>query len=91
MTHGSDLRRFRPRRRDDVDPSRLSPGHYYEGGFPACRPGRRRTRRWEEWTFSIQRAGDEARSWTWAEFTLPAEDVTIDIHCVTKWSKLDTT
>jgi DMSO/TMAO reductase YedYZ molybdopterin-dependent catalytic subunit len=57
----------------------------------SCRPGRRRARRWEEWTFSIQRAGDEARSWTWDEFTLPAENVTIDIHCVTKWSKLDTT
>jgi hypothetical protein len=31
------------------------------------------------------------RAWTWDEFTaLPAEDVTVDIHCVTKWSKLDT-
>jgi hypothetical protein len=48
-------------------------------------------RRWEEWTFSIQGAGDEARSWTWDEFTaLPAEDVTVDIHYVTKCSKLDT-
>jgi DMSO/TMAO reductase YedYZ molybdopterin-dependent catalytic subunit len=36
-------------------------------------------------------AVDEARSWTWDEFTaLSAEDVTVDIHCVTKWSKLDT-
>ena len=34
---------------------------------------------------------DEARSWTWDEFTaVPAEDVTVDIPCVTKWSKLDT-
>jgi len=34
---------------------------------------------------------DAARSWTWDEFTaLPAEDVTVDIHCVTKWSRLDT-
>jgi len=32
------------------------------------------------------------RSWTWAEFTsLPTETVTVDVHCVTKWSKLDTT
>jgi DMSO/TMAO reductase YedYZ molybdopterin-dependent catalytic subunit len=57
----------------------------------SCRPGRFRARRWEEWTFSIQGAGDEARSRTRDEFTaLPAEDVTVDIHCVTKWSKLDT-
>ena len=32
------------------------------------------------------------RAWTWAEFNaLPREEVTVDIHCVTKWSKLDTT
>ena len=30
-------------------------------------------------------------SWTWDEFlALPSETVTVDIHCVTKWSKLDT-
>ena len=30
-------------------------------------------------------------SWTWEEFrALPSETVTVDIHCVTKWSKLDT-
>jgi DMSO/TMAO reductase YedYZ molybdopterin-dependent catalytic subunit len=29
--------------------------------------------------------------WSWDEFArLPAEDVPCDIHCVTKWSKLDT-
>jgi DMSO/TMAO reductase YedYZ molybdopterin-dependent catalytic subunit len=57
----------------------------------SCQPGRRRARGSEEWPFSIQGAGDEARSWTWDEFTaLPAEDVTVDIHCVTKWSELDT-
>lgn len=29
--------------------------------------------------------------WTWAEFRgLPARDFTADIHCVTRWSKLDT-
>ena len=30
-------------------------------------------------------------SWTWEEFVaLPSEAFTPDIHCVTKWSKLDT-
>ena len=34
---------------------------------------------------------DEPRSWTWEQFqALPSETVTVDIHCVTKWSKLDT-
>src|SRR4029079_19711527 len=35
--------------------------------------------------------GAEPASWTWEEFrALPSEEVTTDIHCVTKWSKLDT-
>jgi DMSO/TMAO reductase YedYZ molybdopterin-dependent catalytic subunit len=33
----------------------------------------------------------DAVSWPWQEFVdLPAETITVDIHCVTKWSKLDT-
>jgi DMSO/TMAO reductase YedYZ molybdopterin-dependent catalytic subunit len=34
----------------------------------------------------------EPISWLWDEFLmLPSDTVTLDIHCVTKWSKLDTT
>jgi DMSO/TMAO reductase YedYZ molybdopterin-dependent catalytic subunit len=84
-------RGFGGRRRDDVDPSRIPPGQYYERGFPVLSAGPTPRTPLEEWTFSIQGAVGEARSWTWDEFTaLPAEDVTVDIHCVTKWSKLDT-
>ena len=44
-----------------------------------------------EWTFSITGQIDEPRRWTWEEFrSLPTESITKDIHCVTKWSKLDT-
>ncbi len=43
-----------------------------------------------DWTFSIA-GGSEPKSWTWAEFrALPSQTVTVDIHCVTRWSKLDT-
>jgi DMSO/TMAO reductase YedYZ molybdopterin-dependent catalytic subunit len=43
------------------------------------------------WNFRIGGAVQEPLSWTWDEFlALPSEDVTVDIHCVTKWSKLDT-
>ena len=36
--------------------------------------------------------GREPKSWTWEEFrALPTEKLTTDIHCVTRWSKLDTT
>jgi DMSO/TMAO reductase YedYZ molybdopterin-dependent catalytic subunit len=33
----------------------------------------------------------KATSWSWAELNeLPAEEVTVDLHCVTRWSKLGT-
>jgi DMSO/TMAO reductase YedYZ molybdopterin-dependent catalytic subunit len=45
----------------------------------------------EKWTFSITQGGDTRKSWTWQELlALPAETVTADIHCVTRWFKLDT-
>jgi DMSO/TMAO reductase YedYZ molybdopterin-dependent catalytic subunit len=44
-----------------------------------------------EWSFSITGEIDEPRTWSWDEFrALPTETITRDIHCVTKWSKLDT-
>jgi len=45
----------------------------------------------DEWSFTIHGAVAEPVWWPWAEFVeLPSETVTVDIHCVTKWSKLDT-
>jgi DMSO/TMAO reductase YedYZ molybdopterin-dependent catalytic subunit len=45
----------------------------------------------DEWSFLISGAVGEPVSWTWKEFlALPTEMITVDIHCVTKWSKLDT-
>ena len=45
-----------------------------------------------EWTFSVVGEIDEPRRWSWEELrALPSETFTRDIHCVTKWSKYDTT
>ena len=45
----------------------------------------------EEWDFSVVGSIAEPKRWTWEEFrALPTETITTDIHCVTKWSKLDT-
>ena len=45
----------------------------------------------EEWTFSIVGADGTSKTWTWEEFrALPSESIRTDIHCVTKWSKIDT-
>ena len=78
-------------RRRDVDPDRLPPGQYLTPDFPVLSAGPTPHTPLEEWTFSIV-AGSERRTWTWEAFReLPSETVTVDIHCVTRWSKLDTT
>jgi DMSO/TMAO reductase YedYZ molybdopterin-dependent catalytic subunit len=44
------------------------------------------------WSLAVGGAVKNGRSWTWEELlALPAETATVDIHCVTKWSKFDTT
>ncbi|MEX2653343.1 MAG: sulfite oxidase-like oxidoreductase, partial [Acidimicrobiia bacterium] len=71
--------------------SRLPPGQYLTAGFPVLSAGPTPRARLEEWTFQIRGLADPSRSWSWEEFTaLPTETVTVDIHCVTKWSKFDT-
>jgi DMSO/TMAO reductase YedYZ molybdopterin-dependent catalytic subunit len=78
-------------RRPSVDPARLPPGQYLETDFPVLSAGPTPLLRPEDWSFELRGALDEPRSWTWEEFmALPAETFTVDIHCVTKWSKLDT-
>jgi DMSO/TMAO reductase YedYZ molybdopterin-dependent catalytic subunit len=45
----------------------------------------------DQWTFRIDGAVGKSLEWTWQELlALPAETPTVDIHCVTKWSKFDT-
>ena len=84
-------RGFRGRRDDDADPSRVPPGQYVTRDFPVLSAGPTAHTSLEEWDFSIVGELDEQRRWTWEEFrALPSEEITVDIHCVTKWSKLDT-
>jgi len=69
----------------------LPPGQYLAHDFPVLSAGPTPRVRTERWEFVIATETGEERSWSWAEFTaLPHEDVTVDIHCVTKWSKLGT-
>jgi DMSO/TMAO reductase YedYZ molybdopterin-dependent catalytic subunit len=85
-------RGFRGRRREqDVDPARVPPGQYVTQDFPVLSAGPTPHTPRDEWSFSVV-VGDDRRSWTWEEFrALPSETVTVDVHCVTRWSKLDTT
>lgn len=78
-------------RRPPVDPSRVPPGQYITTDFPVLSAGPTPRTPPEEWTFTIRGAVDHAHTWTSDEFAaLPHETFTVDIHCVTKWSKLDT-
>ena len=80
------------RRRPEVDPARVPPGQYVVRDFPVLSAGPTPHTRVEEWSLTIDGAVDEALSWSWDEFlALPSETFTVDIHCVTKWSKLATT
>ena len=84
-------RGFMGRRQSVDDPARVPPGQYVTRDFPVLSAGPTPHTGLGAWSFSIDGAVDEALSWSWDEFrALPAETVTVDIHCVTKWSKLDT-
>jgi DMSO/TMAO reductase YedYZ molybdopterin-dependent catalytic subunit len=84
-------RGFHGRRRTEIDASRVPPGQYVTDDFPVLSAGPTPRVSLEDWTFTIDGAVDEPLSWTWQELlALPVETFTVDIHCVTKWSKLDT-
>ena len=84
-------RGFTGRRRTDVDPARVPPGQYVTRDFPVLSAGPTPRTPLGDWSFTIGGAVDVPVSWMWEEFrSLPSETVTVDIHCVTKWSKLDT-
>jgi DMSO/TMAO reductase YedYZ molybdopterin-dependent catalytic subunit len=85
-------RGFRGRRRRDVDPARVPPGQYVVNDFPVLSAGPTPRTPLDRWSLSIDGAVDGARTWSWDELmALPQETFTVDIHCVTKWSKLGTT
>jgi DMSO/TMAO reductase YedYZ molybdopterin-dependent catalytic subunit len=85
-------RGFTGRRHGAVAPGRLPPGQYDVGsGFPVLSAGPTPGVRKANWDFVVQGQIDTVRRWSWAEFTaLPRESITVDIHCVTSWSKFDT-
>src|SRR6266851_3733194 len=82
---------FRGRTRDQTTSGRLPPGQYLVNDFPVLSAGPTPRTPLHAWSFSITGEVDTPRQWTWDELRkLPTERVTRDIHCVTKWSKLDT-
>jgi DMSO/TMAO reductase YedYZ molybdopterin-dependent catalytic subunit len=70
---------------------RLPPGQYLAEDFPVLSAGPTPRVRTETWEFTVTTETGEKHAWSWGELTsLPSEKFTVDIHCVTQWSKLDT-
>src|SRR5206468_10458380 len=85
-------RGFRRRHAADAAQSdRVPPGQHVVTDFPVLSAGPTPHTPLEKWSLEIEGEIDEPRRWSWEEFrALPTETLSTDIHCVTRWSKLDT-
>jgi DMSO/TMAO reductase YedYZ molybdopterin-dependent catalytic subunit len=85
-------RGFHGRRSDDAQAARIPPGQYLTTDFPVLSAGPTPHTPLNQWTFTIDGAVAQSKQWAWDELqALPQDTFTVDIHCVTRWSKLDTT
>ncbi len=74
-----------------IDPARLPPGQYSTKRFPVLHAGDIPRVDLTTWAFTVDGAVAKQAQWSWDDFRrLPEADRTVDIHCVTKWSKFDT-
>lgn len=77
-------------RRGDKNPS-LPPGQHLTESFPVLSAGPTPSIDKQDWEFFIRTETGRTHRWNWEQFlALPSEDITVDIHCVTSWSKLGT-
>ncbi|MGA0878529.1 MAG: molybdopterin-dependent oxidoreductase, partial [Ilumatobacteraceae bacterium] len=75
-----------------LDPKRLPPGQYLTDRFPVLHVGEIPVYEPGEWNLSIFGLVNEPLTIGLEDLkSLPAVTTTFDIHCVTKWSKFDTT
>jgi DMSO/TMAO reductase YedYZ molybdopterin-dependent catalytic subunit len=76
------------RQREAVE---LPPGQYLADGFPVLTAGPTQYVDTDDWTFTITTESGDLSTWSWDDLmAMPIEDVEVDIHCVTRWSKLQT-
>ena len=84
-------RGFRSKRQEQTPKGRLPPGQYVTTDFPILSAGPTPQTKLENWSLVLELDGSLLGEWNWTEFeALPQTTVKTDIHCVTKWSKLDT-
>jgi DMSO/TMAO reductase YedYZ molybdopterin-dependent catalytic subunit len=86
----SIFKRREDQRRFDME-GRLPPGQSLTQKFPVLHYGPVPRFNPATWDFQVWGEVEEPMHWTWDEFSkLPRAQVTMDIHCVTHWSKFDT-
>lgn len=83
---------FFDRTRSDItDPSRIPPGQYLTDRFPVLHAGVVPSVNLSNWIFRVEGLVKAEIEWSYDEMlAMPRTERTFDIHCVTKWSKLDT-
>jgi len=73
------------------DPARLPPGQYLTEKWPVLHAGSVPTVDLATWDLSVFGEVEEPVRLTWEELqALPSREITVDIHCVTRWSRFDT-
>ncbi|HEY7223805.1 MAG TPA: sulfite oxidase-like oxidoreductase [Micromonosporaceae bacterium] len=81
-------RGFAGRGRRDVN---LPPGQYLTDDFPVLSAGPTPRIALDTWQLGVTTESGQRHAWSWPELRgLPSEEFTVDLHCVTKWSKLGT-
>lgn len=77
---------------DPTVAERIPPGQYRTEKFPVLHYGSVPKVDLATWDFKVYGQVDTPFTLTWGEFAaLPRKQVRTDIHCVTRWTKLDTT
>ena len=81
-------RGFSGRRRASAD---LPPGQYLAEDFPVLTAGPTQRVATDTWELTVTTETGQVHRWDWAALmALPADTRTVDLHCVTRWSKLAT-
>jgi DMSO/TMAO reductase YedYZ molybdopterin-dependent catalytic subunit len=74
------------------DPARLPPGQYLTEKWPVLHAGDVPDVDLGTWDLRVWGEIERPLRLTWEELrALPSTEVTLDIHCVTRWSRFDTT
>ncbi|HSE26127.1 MAG TPA: sulfite oxidase-like oxidoreductase [Pyrinomonadaceae bacterium] len=70
---------------------KVPPGQYLTTDFPVLSAGPTPHVSLDQWEFTIDDGTNVLRRWNWKSFLeLSTETFTVDLHCVTRWSKLGT-